>query len=170
METEPPRTMATGKIVLYTSDNSLQQFTHEEPNVTTDFAGCKVNKGMWILYEQPRYNDSVSGAGQIRILDEADGFQQLKFTPRSIRVVRSYQVGVTLYKHDNFGGEEQLVSQSTTSISLEVSSMLVSQGTWKLYQKPFFQGPYHQIPPGQYKNAGEFGIPNDSLRSMDREF
>ena len=162
--------MATGKIVLYTSGNSQQQFTHEEPNITTDFAGCKVQKGMWILYEKPRYNDSVSGAGKYIILDETSDFQQLQFIPRSIRVVRSYQIGVSLYKHVNFGGEEQLVSQSTTSISLEVSSMLVSQGSWKLYQKEFFQGPYTQISPGQYKNAGEIGIPNDSLRSMDREF
>nr|CAA70024.1 beta-gamma-crystallin [Geodia cydonium] len=163
--------MSTAKVTLVTSGGSSQDFTSEQTNITTDFARVRVTKGMWIFYQQANYNDA-SGGGSLWIkLDESSHLMDLPFTPRSFRPVKTFQVGATLYKHVNFGGKELDLPNSNPRIDIGgVSSALISQGQWRLYEQYDYAGPSTRRGPGVYVNAGALGVANDALKSMEREF
>ena len=159
--------MSAGKMIMVTGSGAQQEFTQDQPNLQFDFEKAHVLKGQWICYQQENYNDASSG--EILVVDETDGLQSLGFIPRSIRVVKTFTTGVTLYKHINYGGSQQDVTSSKPSIDLQVSSALMSVGTWHLFQQKDYQGPYVSKGPGRYPRAADLGIPNDSLQSMERQ-
>jgi len=161
--------MSAGKIVMVTAGNAEEEFTKDQPNLQFDFVKAHVLNGQWICYEQENYNDASLGQAKVQILDESNGLQSIGFTPRSIRIVATFETAVTLYKHENYGGAQKDIPSSTPSISFGVSSALFSVGTWKLFQLEDYQGPHISKGPGQYPRASDLGIPNDSLRSMERQ-
>lgn len=149
--------------------SAKEEFTEDQPKLRFDFDKANVHNGQWICYEQENYNDASLGQAKILVLDESNGLQPIGFKPRSIRIVKSFETGVTLYQHENYGGTQRDVYSSTPSIAYGVSSALISVGSWRLFQAESYQGPYYTKGPGKYPRAGNLEIPNDMLRSMERQ-
>ena len=162
--------MATGKIVLSTASGATQECDSDQPNLTSDFVSANVQSGVWILYQWKNYSDAELGIGEILILDETQGLQTIPFTPRSVRIIKSSGLGLTLYKHENYGGPEKDIVDSTPRVDLGgISSMIISEGSWKLFQQYDYHGPSVPRSPGKYPSQGEMGVANDTLKSLERQ-
>ena len=160
--------MATGKIVLSTAGGATQEFDSDQPNLTSDFVSANVQSGVWIFYERGNYGDS--GSGQFTILDETQGLMSIPFIPRSVRIIKSAGLGLTLYKHSNYGGPEEDILVSTPQVDLGgVSSMIISEGSWKLFQEYNYHGPSVSRSPRRYQNPEQMGMKNDTLKSLQRD-
>ena len=159
--------MATGKVVLSTASGAMQEFVSDQPNLTSAFVYAEVQIGIWIFYEEANYADAGNGDGKFMILDETQGQMCIPFIPCSFRIIKSAYIGLTLYKHGNYGGPEKDILVSTPQVDLGgVSSMIISKGSWKLFQNYNYRGPSVCRSPGRYQNADEMGIANDTLKSL----
>ncbi|MGB6163184.1 MAG: beta/gamma crystallin-related protein [Pseudonocardiaceae bacterium] len=83
-------------------------------------------------------------------------FEDINFKGQS----RSYHAGI-----DDLGG-----------FGHKVSSLIVADGYWKVYEKPHFQGPGYDVSfeggpkdDGRYPNYSDWGGPNDKLMSAQPE-
>ena len=162
--------MATGKVVLSTAGGATQEFDSDQPNLTSDFVSANVQRGVWIFYEWGNYADAQAGFGQFTILDETQGLMSIPFIPRSVRIIKSAGLGLTLYKHINYGGPEKDILKSTPRVDLGgVSSMIISEGSWKLFQEYNYHGPSVSRSPRRYQNPEQMGIKNDTLKSLQRD-
>ena len=129
-----------------------------------------MHSGVWIFYEWTNYADAQLGFGQILILDETQGLSSIPFIPRSVRIIKSSGLGLTLYRHNNYGGLEKDIVKSTPRVDLGgVSSMIISEGLWELFQEYNYHGPYISRTPRRYQNPEEMGMPNDTLKRLQRQ-
>lgn len=160
------------KIQLFTSGGASVTRKIDDPNVSEDgqFTSAKVDKGQWITYNSRNYNPSTWGPDSSQILEEGEGTEQLKFSPASLRVVRTFaSEGVTVYKHNDYCGPKlECYSQNPSFDIGGVSSMIISGGRWKLYIKPNFDGAAIVQGPGVYPNPQTMGIPNNTLASIEK--
>ena len=160
------------KIILYTKDNLSVTKKAEDPNLLEDgkFVRAKVEQGQWILYTEYYYNPDTWGPNSSQVLTEGEGVTALNFTPTSLRPVETFGTdGVTLYKHNDYCGQDVATYKDIMCIQIGgVSSMIISGASWKLYTKPYLDGASATRGPGKYANPDEMGFPNDKLKSISK--
>lgn len=159
-------------VTFWTSQGLNVQRKVDDSNLGEDgtFTSAKVEKGKCITYTKINYNESTWGPDTSQVLTEGEGKVNLNFAPKSVRFVKPFgEEGVTLYRHNDYCGQQLTTYDSTPNIDIGgVSSMIISGGRWKLYPKPGYDGASVTKGPGEYPNPGAMGLPNDSLQSIKK--
>jgi len=76
---------------------------------------------------------------------------------------------LTLFEHDNFGGQRTVIYDAAPDFSRNgfndvVSSVIVERGQWTLCENANFGGRCITLRPGSYASLGQFGL-NDAISS-----
>ena len=158
------------EIRLYEEGGASITRKSDDPNIAEDgvYTWAQVVKGQWVLYTNTDYNPKTQGSSQVIV--EGEGKAPLSFVPKSLRSVKTFnQEGVTLSEHIYYGGQEQsCYSDTSTVLGGQSSSMIVSGAVWKLYRKPNYDGSQVTRGPGQYPTPNAMGVPNDTLKSIQK--
>ncbi|XP_039502783.1 uncharacterized protein LOC120458974 [Pimephales promelas] len=129
---------------------------------------CKVNKGVWKLYEGRGYTDPhyLLREGEYRDLVEIGGAKPAQ----SLKRVTSFEI--QLYEKEGF--EEPMHVTTVDCLSVKdrfgmngVRSCKVNKGVWKLYEGRGYTEPYYLLREGEYPTLAAMGATNP-VQSLKR--
>ena len=80
---------------------------------------------------------------------------------------------IVLFQHTNFQGRMVVLTSSNNhlpSINFNdhVSSIIVTGGSWNVYEHTLFQGKWMRLNAGEYRNLLRFRLKGDSLSSVKK--
>ena len=159
-------------VVLWTQGTESLELNEDQPTLPGGLEKIEVNKGQWIVYNEKYYGGP---SGESKIYIAPSGVQSLtEFPPASIREVPTYKSqtqAVMLYEHINFGGSAMKISGDNPNVEksgILISSVIVSGGKWRLFREKDYRGLGHTLGEGSYATPHEMGIPNDTLKSIQK--
>ena len=80
-------------------------------------------------------------------------------------------IAIVLFAHGDFDGRMTVLYGSSSHLpSLEfgdaVSSVIVIGGTWRVYERSYYQGTYTQLGTGHYRRMSSYSVGNDRISSV----
>lgn len=92
------------------------------------------------------------------------------FAGLAIAGICSAQAQITLYEHDNFGGQQFRASDTVSNLGRagfndRASSVMVRGGQWQLCSDADFRGQCVTLNPGEYRSLNNMGL-NDKVSSV----
>ena len=73
-----------------------------------------------------------------------------------------------MYQHVDYGGWELSTYESLTPVTQGASSVIIGGAVWKLFKKIDYDGSHSTRDPGQYPTPNAMGLPNDTLKSIEK--
>ena len=169
---------STRKVIMTSASLILQQdYYDREPDmsnaISPQTAHVSGSASFYCLYSVPDYN--MSSTGSCVVVDSTKPVQ-LKFK------VQSYQgfntTGVVLFKHYEYSGNAEHITQSNPALTIAkvgLSSLIVSHGSWQLYDQPDYKGNLIPLPgscetifrPGKYRLDLQYNDKAKSIKLVD---
>ena len=131
----------------------------------------------WILYQDKNFNRETFATGRLHIVRPGRYNTPISWggPGNYITSARALPpdgtIAISLFQHSNFEGRMTVLYGSANHFPAldfddQVGSVIVTRGTWKLYERSNYQGNYTQFSTGQYPNLLTARIGNDELSSV----
>lgn len=124
----------------------------------------------WLLYEHSFFLGSVHflAAGYYASAPRWGGSNN---AISSARVIPQNTVAILLFQHGNYRGRMLTLYSSNTHLpSLDfgdhVSSIIITGGTWTVYEHSNYGGRSSRLAPGEYPSIRSFRIGEDAISSV----
>ena len=153
------------KVIFTTDKGATITVDTKNPNLTSEGKLVKANcvAGEAVVYSHIQYNPKGTSTPKSQILVEGQGPVTLDFPAKSVRPVP--EDATVLYEQSLYGGtEEVLVAEGEPDIPFEVSSMIITSGTWDLFSKTGYQGTSTPKDAATYPDPTAIGVTMKSIR------
>ena len=132
---------------------------------------------VWIFYEDKNFNRQTYTTGNTHILQPGRYNTPISWGGpgnhiSSARVLPpDGTIAIALFQHADFEGRMMVLYESDNHFKAldfndEVHSVIITGGTWKLYEHSNYQGEHTQLSAGHYPNLQTFTIGNDEISSV----
>ena len=131
----------------------------------------------WILYHDKNFNRRSPVTGRSYILQPGryntpiswGGLRNHISSARALPL--NGTTAIALFQHTDFEGRMTVLYESVNRFRAldfndAVGSVIVSGGTWKLYEHSNYRGEYTLLSAGHYPNLHTFRVGNDELSSI----
>ena len=131
----------------------------------------------WILYQDKNFNPVTFATGRTYIVHPGRYNSAISWGGPGNHISSARALppdgtrAIALFQHSNFEGRMTVLYGSANHFPAldfddQVGSVIVTRGTWKLYERSNYQGNYTQFSTGQYPNLHTARIGNDELSSV----
>ena len=163
---------ATGPNLTQTDDSSLIGGAWDDrASSARVVGGCQ-----WVVYVREASSQSrqssVIGPGPRTYLDGNFGRQVPDNSISSVRrLPASGPPVIVLYQHTEYYGNFLVLNSSHANLAMtgfdnEVSSSIITGGTWQLYHDVNYQGQSDVLGVGDYVDFNSLGVSNDAVSSV----
>ncbi|XP_032804578.1 gamma-crystallin S-like [Petromyzon marinus] len=145
-------------------------------NMASNLSRCnsiRVEGGAWVIYERPDHkgNMYIMEPGEYPEYQRWMGYNDHIGSCRSIRGQNSSNFRMTMYQHDDFGGQTMELTEDCSHLHdrfsmREVRSVRVHDGAWVAYEEPHYRGRQYLLEKGDYRKCSEYGAMSPTMQSV----
>ena len=154
------------KVIFTTDKGDTVTVKTTNPDLTSDgkLVIAEVTEGEVVVYNNTHYNPKGTDPPMSQVIVQGQGPVTLDFPAKSVRPVP--EDATVLYEQSLYGGtQEVLVAEGEPDIPFEVSSMIITSGTWDLFSKTGYQGASTPKDAATYPDPTAIGFTMKSIRN-----
>ncbi|CAN0422426.1 unnamed protein product [Lampetra fluviatilis] len=152
------------------------EYSQDCMNMASNLSRCnsiRVEGGAWVIYERPDHK------GNMYIMEPGEYPEYQRWMAhndhigscRTIRGQNSSNFRMTMYQHDDFGGQTMELTEDCSHLHdrfnmREVRSVRVHDGAWVGYEEPHYRGRQYLLEKGDYRKYSEYGAMSPTMQSV----